>query len=338
MAKPIKKFQRRPRDPNAIRAQANQTSGDFDSLTKEGIKIFKPKEGKNTVRILPPTWDAPDHFGYEVFINYGIGASNQKYFSLSKMKGEKDPLEEARKQAERSGNKKLADALKPTKRLIYWLIDRNAEEEGPQLWFAPYTFDKKLANHCVDEDTGSVIDPPIDDEEGGCDVRFYYEKSGKQFPDYPAEKIKIQKPSPLHEDEEKMDEWLEYVEEHNIPSVLNFYDYDHIASVFDGQIAADKGFGDDETAKSQRSSIHKQRTETVSEEDERPVGRATGRTKPTPQPADEEEVDGDTGEVIETKTNGNSKQNPLPDDQPATSASRIRERLAGRRARHAEDD
>lgn len=336
MAKQIKKFQYQKRDPGTIKRQANQHGGDFDSLAKDGIKEFKPKEGKNTVRILPPTWDNADHYGYEAHINYNIGVNNRKYFSLSKMKGEKDPLEEAHKQAMREGDKKLADALKPTKRLLYLIIDRNAEEEGPQLWMAPWTFDKKLAALSIDEDTGSVIDPAIDDPDGGCDIRFYYEKTGKQFPDYPAEKMRILKPSPLHEDEDKAMEWLDYVAANPVPSMLNFYDYDHISEAFDGHIATEE----------ERKPKAKRQTD---EDDETPatpvrtVGRspdrANGSPKPTPRSSvvdDDETVDDETGEITPKKATAKTSQ--LPDDEaPAMNMSRIKERLAGRRARQDDD-
>lgn len=335
MAKQIKRFQYQTRDPNATKRRATQQGGDYDSLLKEGVKLFKPKEGKNTVRIMPPTWDNADHFGYDGYINYGIGSDNRSYFSLESMKKERDPLHEARKQAEREGNRKLADALKPTKRVIYYVIDRTAEEEGPQVWIAPWTFDKKLANMSIDEDTGQCIDPPIDHPEEGCDVRFYYEKSGKQFPDYPADKMRIQKPAPLHEDGGKSDEWYEFIQDNPIPSLLNFYDYEHIAAAFDGHIATEE----------ERKPKAKRQTE--EEEDQPPPQRArsheTPRSTKAPPQVDDDEVDEETGEVtpgsnrqMEQNTTQKAKA-PSNDDAPPLSMARVRERLAGRR-RVQEDD
>lgn len=337
MAKQIRRFQYQTRDPNVIKQRANRRGGDFDPLLKEEVKEFKPKEGKNTIRILPPTWDEADHYGYEAYINYNIGVTNQKYFSLEKMKKEKDPLQEAKKQAEREGNRKLADALKPTQRVLFYVIDRNAEEEGVQLWLAPWTFDKKLCALSVDEDTGQCIDP-IDHPDEGSDVRFYYEKSGKQFPDYPAEKMRILKASPLHEDETKADEWLEYTAENPIPSVINFYDYEHIASVFDGHIATEE----ERNPKAKRQTddedeeVGQRKASRARYEEEQPVTGTSQRVK-SARANDDEDFDSETGEVKE-KT-AKAKTNPLPDDDaPAMSMSRIKERLAGRRTRAQDDD
>lgn len=326
---PVKRFQYTQRDPGSIKRQANQRGGDGDFLLKEGVKTFKPKEGKNTIRIMPPTWADADHYGYECYINYGVGVDNNAYFSLSAMKKERDPLDEARKQAERDGNKKVADALKPTKRVIYYVIDRNAEEEGVMIWLAPWTFDKKLAALCIDDDTGAVLDP-IDHPDEGCDIRFYYEKTGKQFPDYPAEKMKIQKPSPLHEDPEKADEWLEWAAENPIPSMLNFYDYERIAAAFDGHVR-----DDDEPRP-----VRKPKAVVEDDEDEAPQPKRTSRPAPSPKAVSEDEDD--EGEVVHppAKKNGNVKGNPLPDDpeEVPTSIAAIKARLAGRRSRQVDDD
>ncbi len=228
-----RRFSYQKRDPDTVRQRANMRGGDFDSMFKDGAKLFKPREGKNIIRILPPTWPDANHYGYEIWCNYGIGIDEQSYLSLSKMKSEPDPLADARKQAEREGNKKLADELAPKRRVLIYVIDRNAEEEGPQLWSAPWTVDKDFCNIAYDEDTREVI--MVDDPEEGCDIRFYKEGTGRNTK-YDAAKMKIMKPTPLHEDEVIMNEWLDFVQSSPLPDVLNYYDFDHIASVFDGHL------------------------------------------------------------------------------------------------------
>ena len=251
--------------------------GNFDSIFKPQYKVYKVKDGKNVIRVLPPTWDKARHYGYDIHVNYNIGPDNQSYLSLSKMKGEADPIAEARHEAERDSNTELVKALQPTHRVMIWLIDRLAEDEGPQLWAMPFTVDKAFANLSFDEDTKEVV--YIDDPEQGCDVRFYREGTGKNNTKYDASKMKLMKAAPIHEDEKLQNEWLGYIEENPIPNCLNFYDYDYISGIFDGTVhtAPDE----DETPARPRKPAEREEPEP---KPRRPVTRAAPETEePTPR-------------------------------------------------------
>ena len=244
-------FKYKARTKEDVKARANMRSGNFDSIIKPQYKVYKVKEGKNLIRILPPTWEGkPNHYGYDLFVNYGIGADNQSYLSLKEMKGEKDPLAEAKRLAEIDGDKELAKKLSPTRRIAMWIIDRQAEDEGPQLWLAPYTLDKDICNISTDEDTKEVAF--IDDPETGYDVRFYKEGTGLNTR-YDASKMRLLKASPISEDEDLQAEWLEYVNDNPIPECVQFYDYEHIAMVFGGQVRVEKADDDEETPRSRRA-------------------------------------------------------------------------------------
>jgi len=322
--KSAKKFQYQKRDVGTVKTRANQQGGDFDSLYKDGIKIFKPKEGKNTIRVLPPTWEGADHYGYDVYVNYGIGVKDQAYLSLSEMKKKPDPLAEARRRADREGDKETSDSLRPTKRVGMFVIDRTAEEEGPQFWIAPWTIDKSFCNLSLDEEDGTPM--YIDDPEAGNDVRFYKEGTGKTTK-YPADKMRILKPSRLSEDAELAEEWLQYVMENPIPDCLNFYDYDHIKAAYDG-FSKDDEKADD----SPKSSKLKAVKNDDDDEDENPLPKSSAKVssvrnkleKP-PQDDDDEEVDEETGEVA---VKGPGDEEP----EPTSRIAAIKARLQGRRA------
>ena len=111
-------FKYKARTKEDVKSRANMRGGNFDSIIKPQYKVYKVKEGKNLIRILPPTWEDAKHYGYDLYVNYGIGADNQSYLSLSKMKGEKDPLQEAKRAAESEGDKETAKALSPTQRHV----------------------------------------------------------------------------------------------------------------------------------------------------------------------------------------------------------------------------
>src|ERR1700744_5730799 len=175
MPKPVQKdgFRYQKRSKDDLKERANMKGGNFDTIFKSKFKQWKPKDGKNRIRILPPSWGDARHYGLDIFVNYSIGPDNQSYLSLSKHGKGDDPIAEARREAQRDGDKDYAKALNFSQRILYWIIDRNDEEEGPLLWAAPFTFDKSLANLCIDEDTKEVIE--IDKDEEGNDVRFYRE-------------------------------------------------------------------------------------------------------------------------------------------------------------------
>ena len=126
-------FKYRRRSVDDVRKRASEKTSSFDSFIKPEFKRYKVRDGKNLIRILEPTWDDPKHYAYTIFLNYSIGADNQTFLSLSEMKGEKDPLAEARKEAQHEGDKEMAKALTPRKRSLMWIIDRTDEDEGPML-------------------------------------------------------------------------------------------------------------------------------------------------------------------------------------------------------------
>ena len=196
----------------------------------KGLKMFKPRDGQNRIRILPPTWDGFDNFGYMAYINYSVGADNSAFLSRWRMLGEKDPIQEERNLANQEGNDEYAKKLAPRPRLLTWVIDRKAEDEGPQLWTMPATIAQNINTLSCDESSGEVLVPEDPDE--GFDILFNKEGQGVSTR-YSGEAI-ARHSTPLSDDKAKYDSWLDYVQEHCIPDILIFYDYEHIANVFAG--------------------------------------------------------------------------------------------------------
>lgn len=270
MAKTTRSFRYEKRSTDDMKERANMRGGDFDSIIKSEFKLYKIRDGKNLIRIMPPTWEKPKHYGYDIWVNYGIGVDNQSYLSLSKMKGLPDPIAEARREADGDDDEKLSRALQPRRRILSWVIDRQDEDEGPQLFSAPFTLDKSIANLCFDPDTKEVI--YLDDPEEGCDLRFYREGEGLKTK-YPGEKMKLLQSSPLCEDEKLQAQWLDFIGEHPVPDCLQFYDYDHIAQTFDGRVRKD----DEDEDKPRRGTR-------AEPEDEEPKARTGRAVEPEEEP------------------------------------------------------
>lgn len=368
MAKQVKKEERgfsyKKRSAESLKERANMKGGNFDTYVKPKFKQWKPKEGKNLIRILPPTWvpeDAPwqetAHYGLDIFLNYNIGADNQAYLSLARHDKGEDPLAEAKREAQQEGEKDFAKKLNPTQRILYWIIDRNDEDEGPLWWAAPFTFDKSLSNLCIDEDTKEVIF--IDDPAKGRDVRFYKEGTGLNTK-YDSSKMKVLGPSSIHEDEGIEEEWLEFITENPLPSILNFYDYDHIKASFDGQIGKFDNDEEDEKPVSRKrkgaeeespSTRRVSKTTEVDEEDE-PEEKPRSRRKVAvsdeiedePRTTKRRRVDDDDeneeDDAPPTKSR-RGKTEPEDDEDEAPSEGRrgsLREKLAARRRSRDSDD
>lgn len=316
------RYQKRTKDD--LKERANMKGGNFDTYIKPKFKQWKPKEGKNLIRILPPSWGDARHYGLDIFVNFNIGADNQSYLSLSKHEKGADPLAEARREAQKEGDKDLAKALNPSQRILYWIIDRNDEDEGPILWAAPFTFDKSLSNLCIDEDTKDVMF--IDDPAKGRDVRFYREGSGLKTT-YDPSKMKVLPASPIHDDEGLENEWLDFIADNPLPEVLNFYEYDHIKGMFDGQA----GSRDDDDEKPARS-----KRRVADDDDDKPVARSKGRAKPEAEDDDEEptprkrgprrDQDPEDAEDEDDKPVARSRRraDPEEDDEPEEKAQRSR--------------
>ena len=293
-------FTYKRRSADDMKKRASEKSGNFSSFIKGDFKKYKMKDGKNLIRILPPTWDHPKHYGYTIFLNYKIGADNQTFLSLSAMGQGKDPLAEARQEAQRDGDKDMAKALNPQKRSLMWVIDRMDEDEGPQLFDCPFGVDTDFVTLAIDEDTKEVI--YVDDPDEGSDIRFYREP-GKPFPKYPPAKMKILAPSPLSEDKGQKKEWLDFVKDNPVPDCLHFYDYDHIQAAFDGVIGSY-----DEDAK------NKVKDE---DEDEKPARKRPARDEDEDdvKPARRVSHDADEDEEQEAKPARRSRQKLEDDDE-----------------------
>lgn len=250
-------FRYKKRGSDSVRKRANQKGGSYDSCFKSEFEMFKPAEGDNHLRVLPPTWEDAEHFGLDIFVHYGIGSDDAAYLSLRKMKNIACPLDEELVRAQREGNEELTKDLRCTKRCLVWVIDRNNEDKGPLLWSMPWTVDKEFSSKCRNKRTGATYN--IDDPEEGYDV--YFTRTGtKRNTKYEGFDID-RDPSPLHENPKRARKWLKFITDNPLTSTLNYYDYKHIATVLQGGLATtdDEEDGDDNAPTTRSKRKEKQR-------------------------------------------------------------------------------
>lgn len=233
------KFEYNPRTASDLKRRATQGGTSRDGFVNADVKFFTPKPGDNRIRVLPPTWENADHFGFEVFVHYGVGTDNSAYACLDKNASATEsgpcPVCAERSRADSSGEKEYADSLRPNKRVSVYVVDRDRQQEGVLFWNMPWTVDRDLCARAVDKITGEVYN--LDDPESGYDVTFTREGQG-QTTKYIGTEI-ARRPSPLSDDPAQQQVWLDYALAHPIPTQIMYHSAEHIAKVFSGQASAE---------------------------------------------------------------------------------------------------
>lgn len=228
------RFEYQKRDAVAMKKRSEQSANDFDKIFIDEVKVFKVNDGNNFIRFAPPTWKNPEHFGLDIYVHYGIGPDNQTYLCLHKMKGEPCPICEEAKRAADDNDDEYAKKLKPNKRVLVYLIDRDNEKEGLQAWSMPWTVDRDICKVSVDRRTGETLE--LDNPDDGYDIEF--EKKGqKQKTEYLG--IAVARRS----SELGNDKWLEQALEQPLDTILVYHDYDYIQNIFGGGQKSSHGHG-----------------------------------------------------------------------------------------------
>src|SRR4029077_10309612 len=122
-------FQYTHHNPEAERRRAERSTRSYDSSLREGVDMFKPKEGSNMVRILPPRWDRAEHYGLQIFVHNNVGPDNSTYLCPRKMQDKRCPMCEAYQVAREAGDEEDTKALRVNERYLYYIMDRDAENK-----------------------------------------------------------------------------------------------------------------------------------------------------------------------------------------------------------------
>jgi hypothetical protein len=236
----------------------------WDGILVDGIPTFKPKDGRNQIRIMPPSWEGADHFAHDLWIHYvEIGGSRNQYLCHKNMGHEKgyDPIDEEQQKAEASGDKDYASQLKAKFRLAVYVIDRDNENEGPKLWLMPKTVNDQIVDQAVDDISGEILQ--VHDVEDGYDIVVTKRGSGLNT-DYQSKIARSS--SVLCNDSSRAEDWIDFIIENPIPECLEFKSYEHIHNTFHGvtaPVAEEVDEEDDEvkkTTKSTKTSLYQKTT------------------------------------------------------------------------------
>lgn len=256
-----------------IDERANQRGGEFDSVVKDRYANFSPKGGtKYKIRVLPPTWPNPRHYGYDAWVHYNVGAENQSYLCLEKHgKGTCPVCREIRKDPELG---KGEGSMKAKRRVTMWIIDRDHEDDGPKVWLCPWTLDRDISGRSQNEDTQQALS--IANPNEGYDVKFKREGEKLQTK---YEQVEIVRSStPLSDDDETIAKWRKFVKAHPLPDVLDFRDPAYIDKILTGEDEEEPDADDEaETAEE--------------DDDEEQVETRKGKKKRKPAEDEDDELD-----------------------------------------------
>lgn len=293
-------FVYKPRSDEQLNRAATKRTGGGESAVESNIKTFNPGEGEHEIRVLPPTWDDPEHFALDVHIHYGIGSDNSSFICVKKMRNEECAACDARKEASSEGEEELAKALSPNIRAAFYMIDRKNESEGPLLWLSPYqNFHQEMLLQARDARTKSFVQ--LDNPEDGYDISFTVKGKGLSKK-YTGIKV-ARSASPLSDDEDTAQAWLAYIAETPIPDALVYPEYDHVKAALEGGVRTRDEDGKEEQrggkASANKPGFGKKKPEPEAEEaeeEEKPSKAAKpgfSKKKPEPEPEAEEATDFD---------------------------------------------
>jgi hypothetical protein len=239
-------FKYKPHDEKKLKERAEQTGGRFDSPFKENTDMFRPKAGDNTFRILPPTWDNHEHYGFDIWVHSYVGADNSTYLCPSKMKSKPCPICDAAREAKSAGEEDDAKQLSVARRVVCWVIDRDADEDPaiPKLYSMSWSQDRDIAALCTNKRTGKIL--LIDHPDEGYDVSM--KKTGQGLKTkYIGWQID-RDPSAILDDDREQEKILEFIQENPIPGLLKYYSTEYLEKMISGTAEKKDEADDDENS------------------------------------------------------------------------------------------
>lgn len=215
-----------------VDARASKQSNKFSRLMVDTVSMLKLEDGDYQIRIGFPTWKDPEHWGYDVYYNRGMGADGDRYLSRSRHKKDgRDPVLDHVNALKADGNRKLARKRDVSERVFYWVLNRKAENLGWQVLDVPQNVDREISALCKDKSTGETL--WLDDPDDGYDLHFRREQKNTPDGSFPiiAGLNIARRSSPLSDDPGRQEELESWLEAHPLPDCLQFATIEELDAV-----------------------------------------------------------------------------------------------------------
>lgn len=225
-------FQYVPRSPANWDRRANQSGGNYVGVVLDQFHVFSAKDGENAIRILPPTWQNPEHFGMDLWVHFNVGPDGSgTVICLHRMMRGACAVCEAQARYEAGGREDAKDFL-PRKRVAMWVVDRKAEkpEENPCVWTPGWTIDRDISKICKDRENGQLY--MIDHPQAGFDV--FFDKTGK------GDTTKYTGFALARRESAVQQQFIDFIVANPLPTVFNWRSYEEVKQLFEGGEAPTK--------------------------------------------------------------------------------------------------
>lgn len=210
----------------------------FDNTLKD-VKMFKARQGANLIRIMPPTWRFAEgerkHYGLLIRLHRDIGPRDRAYLCLKENDWSPEkrcPICDALYDLGRHASQEDKRALGTQESYLAYIIDRDAEKEGPQVWQYSVSTNAEIAAQSMNRRSKAVLN--ICHTEHGYDLEFTRTGTGRNNTRYRGFHI-MREESPLADSDRDYDRWMDEIADNPLPDVLNFYSYEHIEEVYNGR-------------------------------------------------------------------------------------------------------
>ncbi len=188
----------------------------LDSLRNKGgggtSKLWKPNEGKQTIRLVPYRYQMEFPF-IELYFHYElpgepnylspISFTEENEIGDDSLVDRRDPIAEFAEEVRRNRGQEgyeMWKTLYPKQRTFAPVVVRGEEDQGVRFWGFGKTIFEELLEKFADPDWGDLSDP-----QEGRDIKVTYIPRAQSDTNYPKTKINVSpKQTALAEDEEQL--------------------------------------------------------------------------------------------------------------------------------------
>jgi len=162
---------------------------------KREFDVYRPKEGDNFIRILPPVGDEDD-FSLDIYVHSYIGADRGSYLCREKVLGKSCAICNIYRKWKTQGRDEEAAKIATRRRTLFWVLDISdkPQSDKPLVFDAPYKqVAREILMRCLDKRTKEVID--ISDLKKGREITFtLHVKGNKMLSEYTGVSIGMEYP------------------------------------------------------------------------------------------------------------------------------------------------
>jgi hypothetical protein len=244
---------------------------DLRNKNSKGSNLWKPDEGKQTIRIVPYRYQMDFPF-LELYFHYELPGQPNYLSPISfddpegigdeELVERSDPIaefaEEMRRKKGQEGYE-MWKTLYPKRRTYAPVIVRGEEEAGVRFWGFGKTIFEELLEKFADPDWGDLSDP-----KEGRDIKLTYIPRSQSDTDFPKTRMSVNpNKTPLAEDKEQLKKF--YESQTRITDVFDVPTEDELSEALEEYLQA-KDEDEDEEPKSETASSDNGETNVETEE------------------------------------------------------------------------